>query len=389
MWSRRRTVLALTIAVLAAAAWAARPYVETTALVIDLSGREFAWRKWLPVRERPVTVHDMTVPTRHGPVGGRLYRPAAGAHSPARAVLVIPGLHTGGVDEPRLDRLTRRLAATGLTVLSLPLPDLRQLRITPRSTDMIEDAGVWLSSQAALAPNHRIGIVGISFAGGLALVAAGRPSLADRVEMVLSFGGHGDLPRVIRYLCTGLLPDGSVQPGHDYGAVIALLAALPHLVPAEQAPPLERAIRTFLDASMVDVADPPRSAALFAEARQLGDALPEPARSIMADVSARDASRLAPRLLSLAEIVAGDPALSPERSPVTTARVYLLHGTPDTVIPQSETPQLAAFYDRAPARRGTRAEWLLTPAIRHADAVATVSLSDSWGLVRFWRKLLR
>jgi hypothetical protein len=207
--------------------------------------------------------------------------------------------------------------------------------------------------------------------------------------MLMSFGGHGDLPRVIEYLCTSLLPDGTVQPAHDYGAAILLLAALPHLVPAEQVAPLEHAVRVFLDASMVDVAEPQRSALLFAEARRLGDALPEPARAIMADVSARDASRLGPRLRPLADVIGGDPGLSAERSPVTTARVFLLHGTPDPVIPQTETPTLAAFYDRSPARQGNPVEWLVTPAISHADATEAMTAADGWALVRFWTRLLR
>jgi hypothetical protein len=46
--------------------------------------------------------------------------------------------------------------------------------------------------------------MGISFAGGLSVVAAGRPALRDHVAYVFSFGGHGDMQRVLRYLCSGL-----------------------------------------------------------------------------------------------------------------------------------------------------------------------------------------
>ena len=136
--------------------------------------------------------------------------------------MVVPGLHAAGVEEPRLDRLSRRLAGEGVTVLSLPLPDLRQFLVTARSTDVIEDAALWLAGQSAITSSGRIGLIGISFGGGLALVAAGRPSLANKLDMVVSFGGHGDLPRVVRYLCSGLLPDGTRQPAHDYGTVLFL-----------------------------------------------------------------------------------------------------------------------------------------------------------------------
>ena len=70
---------------------------------------------------------------------------------------------------------------------------------------------MWLSSDAGLAPDRKVGLMGISFSGGFSVVAAGRPSMADRVAFVFSFGGHADLPRVLRYLCTGVEP----RPGNQ------------------------------------------------------------------------------------------------------------------------------------------------------------------------------
>ena len=63
-----------------------------------------------------------------------------------------------------------------------------------------------MAQQPDLAPDGRVGIVGISFAGGLSIAAAGRPAIRDKVAFVVSFGGHGDLPRVMRYLATGEAP---------------------------------------------------------------------------------------------------------------------------------------------------------------------------------------
>ena len=77
-------------------------------------------------------------------------------------------------------------------------------------------------------------MMGISFAGGLSIVAAGRPSLANKVALVLSLGGHGELPRTMRYLCTGIEPDGQQRPPHDYGVVIILLGVADRVVPPDQ-----------------------------------------------------------------------------------------------------------------------------------------------------------
>jgi hypothetical protein len=56
-------------------------------------------------------------------------------------------------------------------------------------------------AQAICARRSESGLVGVSFAGGLALVAAGRPALKDRLTAIFALGAHADLPRVIRYLC--------------------------------------------------------------------------------------------------------------------------------------------------------------------------------------------
>lgn len=367
--------------VIAIAAWLVAPYVSALALLIDLSGQEVAVRRWLPVSVADVTTRDVLVPSRHGDVRARLYVPEGRS---TKTVIVVPGIHTGGVDEPRLARLAHRLAGAGMTVISLPLPDLREFRITSRSTDQIEDAVLWTTGDAALAPRGTVSLVGVSFGGGLTMVAAGRPAVADRIEQVVSFGGHGDLPRVIRYLCTGVLPDGTVQPAHDYGVAILLLTALPHLVPREQVAPLDGAIRAFLDASIVDDVDSDAARPLFAKARELSKPLPEPAAAIMRDVNARDTTRLGPLLFPLAEVVGGDPALSPERSPAPRAPVFLMHGSADTVIPQSETVSLAAHLQKTTS---LRVSWLLTPAVSHATPNSQVALRDVWALLKMWVRI--
>jgi dienelactone hydrolase len=371
-------VILVSIISVAVTVWLVMPYVSALAILIDLSGQNMPMRRWLPVSVDEITTRDVDVPTRHGAIRARLYLPEGRSD---KTWIVVPGVHTGGVDEPRLAGLTTRLAGAGITVLSLPLPDLREFRIVGRSTDQIEDAVVWATADPTLTPDGTVGLVGVSFGGGLVMVAAGRPAIADRIDRVVSFGGHGNLPRVIDYLCTGRLPDGTVQPAHDYGVAILLLAALPHLVPAEQVAPLDGAVRAFLNASIVDDHDSEAAVPLFARARLLSEALQEPAASIMRDVNARDATRLGPMLLPFAEVVGGDPALSAERSPIPRAPVFLIHGATDNVIPQSETVSLAAFLR---AQGHTHVTSLLSPAISHADPSTQLSVRDVWQLINVW-----
>ena len=378
---KRWRVVVVTIAIaLATTWWLLWPDVTSAALLLDLVDPGSRIRAALPVRVAAVRESDVAVPTRYGNVEGRLHVPDAGA---SRTLLIVPGVHAGGIDEPRLAALSRRVAGAGATVLTLPLPDLRTYRITPESTDQIEDAITWLSSRQDLSPTGRVGVIGVSFAGGLALVAAGRPGMSERLTAVVSLGGHADLPRAMAYACTGRLPDGSIRTPHDYGVVLALRAGIPHLVPPDQVAALDRAVVTFLDASSYATFDMPRGMALLAEARQQEEALPEPARSLMHYVNTRDVTPLGARVAPFVETLGGDPALSPERSPATRAPVFILHGQLDNVIPTPEADRLVALLTAA---RNPHVRLLVTPLVTHASMNSDFAWADGWRLVRFWTR---
>jgi len=377
---RRVTTLAMAAALVMAAA-AMAPFVVSAAHLLDLSGYDGVARVLLPVRTRSVDREDLSIPTRYGPVGARRYTPTG---RPTHYLMVVPGIQAGGVDEPRLATFAARLAGTGALVVTVPLPDLRVFRVTPRSTDMIEDAVRWMSSRPELAPEGRIGLVGISFAGGLAIVAAGRPGLEDRLTMVVAIGSHGDLPRVMSYLCGGLTADARRPPPHDYGVAIIALAAADRLVPPDQVDDFSDTVLTFLRASSLASIEPASSDRLFETARTRAASLPDPARQLAGWVNARDVGALGPRLLPFIEALGGDPALSPSRSPIPRVPVFLLHGPDDTVIPSTELDLLRADLE---ARGNTDVRALLTPILRHADLRDRISLGDAWALVRFWTAL--
>jgi hypothetical protein len=248
---------------------------------------------------------------------------------------------------------------------------------------MIEDATRWASAHADLAPDGRVGLAGISFAGGLAIVAAGRPGIRDHVAFALSFGGHSNLPRTLRYLCTGRQPDGSERKPHDYGVVIILLGVADRLVPPEQVDPLRRGILTFLEASHVDMVDRASAKTLFQRARETAAALPEPAGTLLRLVNERNVAALGLKLLPYIETISDDPALSPDRSAPPSAPVFLLHGADDNVIPAIESVLLGDYL-----RPHTTVDVLLTPLITHAEVDRPRDLVEIWKLVSFWAQVL-
>jgi dienelactone hydrolase len=373
---------AVIVAALAATAFASRNYLRGASFVIQAAGIQGVARTAAEWGTEAVAESPARVPWRGGELPARWYVPADRA---GRPVLIVPGVHAGGIEEPRLVAFARDVASMGHPVLTAQLPDLTQYSITPRTTDMIEDAAQWLAAQRQYAVDDgQIGVMGISFAGGLSIVAVSRPALKDRVAFVMSFGGHGDLPRTLRYLCTGIQPTGDRRPPHDYGVAIILLAVAERAVPAGQAQPLRNAILAFLDASHLDMVDKPRAKLAFDHARQLEANLAEPARTLMGYINARDVDKLGAILLPHLSALSGDEAQSPARAAAPSATVYLLHGTDDNVIPAVESSLLA---DTLRAR-GVRVRQLSTPLITHAEVDRSAALRAFWDLTRFWGQLL-
>jgi dienelactone hydrolase len=392
---RLRTLAAAGVAVVTLAAMSApffRSYTRSSALIVRMSGLNGPVAEALEWERVPVATYDTQVPSTHGNLRARLYVP----DHVRRAIVLVAGVNALGIDEPRLYGLAHELANVGYAVLTPELPDLQRYDITPRTTDMIEDAGVWLSNQPRLARDGRVGLVGISFAGGLSVVAAGRPALRGRAAFVLTFGGHANFQRVLRFLCSGMEPappagSGDAPPGaerhrlpHDYGVVIVLLGGADRVVPPEQVEPLRAAILTFLRASHYDLIDQRKAAAVFAEARRMTRELPEPARTFMTQVNDRDVESLGRTFLPLVDQASHSPALSPDRSPAPACPVYILHGADDNVVPAVESQWLSRYLEGR-----TRTRTLLSRVITHAELNSDQDRREIWQLVDFFASLLR
>jgi dienelactone hydrolase len=384
----RVTAFLIAVAAVLAMVYVAAPYARALSLIVraaDLGGQVEAFAN---ERARVVTIQPPhMVPTRQGDVPARFYEPDGEV---SRTVLLLPGIHSMGIEEPRLRALANDLAGSGVRVMTLALPDLQQYRVSPQSSDVIEDAIAWMARQPALAPDGKVGIVGISFAGGLSIVAAGRSSVRDSVAFVVSFGGHGDLPRVVKYLATGEAPqvEGiATHPPHDYGVAVILYGLVEHMVPIEQVAPLREGVRTFLLASQLTLVDMNQANATYAKARDMAKALPAPAATLLTYVNDRNVMKLGPALVPhLSRLGAESPAASPERaSSLPRAPVYLLHGDGDAVIPAAESAILGEFL----RERGVDAHVLLSGLITHAEVDRSAAASETWKLVRFWASVLR
>src|SRR5499426_1874079 len=157
MLARRRwRILAVIVVIAAVLAYLAVPYVRAASLFVRVAHLGGQVEEFAASRARTVTVlPPHTVPVRGGVVPAQFYRPDGRI---SRTALLIPGIHSMGINEPRLTALARDLAGSGVMVMTMALPDLQRYQITPESTDVIEDAVLWLIGRPELAADGRVGL---------------------------------------------------------------------------------------------------------------------------------------------------------------------------------------------------------------------------------------
>jgi dienelactone hydrolase len=382
---------------LAAIAFAARPYLRGLSFVVRAADMQGAPRRLADLNAGGASERAIEIPTAGGALRGRVYEPS---RTRGRATLLVPPLNAAGIDEPGLVRLARQLAASGFTVVTPAIPELTRYEIVPAATAAIEQAALWLASDASLAPDRKAGLIGFGFSGGLAVVAAGRPTMANRAAYVLTVGGHHDLPRVLRYLCTGTEPrPGSqirlkanttgqdpgafVRPPDDDGIAVLLLGVAPRIVPAAQVQPLRAAVLAFLARSYLDRIDQPQGGRDDQAVREAAKRLPEPSATLMRYLVDRDVVHLGARLLPHVGAYGGDAALSPARSPKPSAPVFLLHNSDDNVVPEVEAEYLAEeLRGHAPVRM------LTSRFVPGATSDRPIGAGDALKLAGFWGDVL-
>ncbi len=320
-----------------------------------------------------VTVQDLTIPGESGPIRARLY---FRADQPRGAGLVVAhGVHYQGIDERRLVPFARGLAESGLTVLTPELSDLADYRITQSGVGVLASAVSFLARDREHVLGDRVGLLGFSFAGGLALVAAEDPKTADHLSFVTSVGGHHDLRRVLRFLIHNEIetPTGVVPlKAHEYGLVVLVYGNLEHFVPPADVPALRAAFKAWLEEDRA-------AARAFASTRTTLEA-----DRLWQLLESGQLQTLAPELDALLETQRSELTALSSAGHLATLKipVYLLHGAHDSVIPPTET-------DAASLELGSAEHLaLVSPLLEHVEVSHSAGLADELALVSFMARLL-
>ncbi|WP_394822680.1 hypothetical protein [Pendulispora albinea] len=318
-----------------------------------------------------VSEQSESLETDSGPTRARLYSPRGIENPPA--LVVVPGVHRLGVDEPRLQRFARAIAASGVAVLTPEVKSLTEYRIEPFG---IATIGAAASALAKRQHVERVGVMGMSFAGGLALLAAADERYRSGIGFVVAVGAHDDLARVGRFFVTNAIPDAeghTVQmQAHDYGIAVLMCDHADDFFPPEDAAEAKETLRRWLWGEEK-------------EARARAAKLQPASREKLEQLFDKKTAALAPEILRVVE--ARGPAMrevSPHgRLGALHVPVYLLHGAGDSVIPPTETGWLAK--EVPPAYLRTQ---LISPAVQHVELHGEPTAGERWALVHFMAQVL-
>ena len=334
-----------------------------------------------------LTETDITFDTPTGVARGRMYDPhVARAPGHEAGLVMVHGVHHLGMDEPRLVRFARSIASTGIVVLTPEVRELADYEVDEKSIATIGAAAVALrerlASEGPGAPGGaaavaKVGVMGLSFAGGLALLAAGDPRYQSSIRYVVSIGAHDDLARVSRFFATGRIEEAdggtiTMKP-HDYGPLVLVYAHAGDFFPEADVSAARRALQKWLWEDRD-------------EARALEANLSLESKAKLDLLFDGKIDAVAPELLRDVDARASEmKSVSPHgRLSAVHVPVFLLHGASDNVIPATETLWLAKDL---PA--DTPRTVLVSRLIGHVEIEGTPPLGERWAAVRFMGEVLR
>lgn len=288
-------------------------------------------------------------------VTGHLYAP----RDSAPPIMLLPGAAPLGKDDPRAVRLARSLVRAGRAVF---IPDLTLYEQRFDTEDLDRIVRATLAFESHPAASEKVLLLGVSYGGAFALIAAADPRLRGRLSQVATFGAYWDLVGVIQAVTTGTSVVGGIRvPWEGHPAARSILEeVIVGLAPDEVRRDLRAALATDSSAGLA-----PDGLAIFELLRN-----PDPERT----------PELAERVPAvLRDVLEGfSPASVLERLEVP---VVALHSTNDPAVPYGELLRLRAALPEA--------RTLTVSSFRHVDPSTSSSggwtslVADAWDAWRF------
>jgi pimeloyl-ACP methyl ester carboxylesterase len=241
---------------------------------------------------------------------------------------------------------------------------------------VVADAFAWLASRSDLAPGGSAGIGAFSYSVGPAVLAALESDIRERVRFIVAVGGYHDLFRAIRFFTTGHFEvdgkEGYLKPD-EYGRLVFAYGAKAYL----RAPRDRKLIEAIAERKRRDRA---------ADVADLVAGLSREGKAVYDVAVNTDPARFPALLAGLPPAMLADlDALSLHNKDLgqLEARLLLIHGRNDTLIPYPESLALAQAVPEGKAR-----VWLINRVLGHVDL--SLGHAFTWqfvsqGLPDIWR----
>lgn len=293
-----------------------------------------------------------------------LYTPLNG---PRAGLVLVPGAAVLGRDEPRLRELARSLARTGFLVIVPELPGPRRLSLSRADAETLAEVLRGASDNRPWLP---LGIAAVSYGVGPAIIAALEPDLAGKVDFILGIGGYHNTDSAIQFMVTGTFRRANDPLLHrmapnNYSRWVFL-----HANAGRLDDPRDRdLLRALADRRLDD------NAASSADIREL---LSPQGLAVLDLLEATDPAQVPTLIAALPEAIRRDIDslnLALHDLKPLKARLILVHGRDDPIIPYSESEALAAAGPPGAARL------FLIDKIGHVGFTA-VTVGNAWTV---WR----
>ena len=264
-------------------------------------------------------------------IAADLYRPAETIRA---AIVLVPGAAEAGKDDPRLVAFAQTLARTGFLVLVPQIEQIQQFRLRPDNSLDIVEAFQVLQRQLPVQTTVSTGLGAFSYAAGPAILAALNETIRSDVDFVLAIGGYYDIRQVMAFISTGRYQRDdrmvALTP-HPFTRLLFILSHMDLLAPRDKA-----LIHSYIERY--------RHRPEELDLEQVSAELGVEGRSLLALMQNTDLSRVEDLYMSLPQRVRENlDGLDMAQQDLSRlhARLLLIHGRDDNLIPYTQSLQLA------------------------------------------------
>lgn len=118
-----------------------------------------------------------------------------------KMILIVSGMTVKGIDDPRVLKQAEILRQLGYKVYLPHYPEVQNLEITPITLNQISEDILAIYKENH---NKKLSIFSVSFSGALSLIAASKEELRDKIEALLLIGTLANFNKTIEFLLLNL-----------------------------------------------------------------------------------------------------------------------------------------------------------------------------------------